>query len=222
MQQYKNKKILRQLYAKERKSTRQIAKILGCGHETIRFWLKKHGILIRTRLESMIGRSTRPLIERFWEKVDIRGENECWEWQNSRMGGYGAIRANGKIRYSHIVSWELHNGKIQKGLCVCHHCDNKICVNPNHLFLGTHQDNTDDMMKKGRSNKAKGEDVNSAKLTEKQVLKIRAKYSTGDYTQKQLANKYSVSQVTIGHIVNRKIWKHLLKAGEKNDIRRKK
>lgn len=85
----------------------------------------------------------------FWGRALI-GDG-CWEWQGSRMGGaYGRVHVQRRGRYAHRVAWELTNGPIPDGLVVCHHCDNPPCVRPDHLFLGTVQDNTDDKMRKGR------------------------------------------------------------------------
>ena len=90
-------------------------------------------------------------IIRFWDKVDKKGEDDCWEWTAStRTNGYGQIHFDQKMMQAHRASWIIENGKIPEGLVVCHSCDNKTCVNPNHLWIGTQGDNMADRDRKGR------------------------------------------------------------------------
>lgn len=100
-----------------------------------------------------MGPKPKPIAERFWPRVEKRDADECWEWKGSRLQkGYGTMPCWPFKRpaLAHRVSWEIHNGNIPDGLIVCHRCDNPPCVNPAHLFLGSHQDNLRDMVKKGR------------------------------------------------------------------------
>ena len=93
------------------------------------------------------------LLERLLDKVIVNEITDCWEFQGGKNNiGYGMIRDGKKMRTSHRVSYEEHKGPIPHGLCVMHSCDNPICCNPSHLSLGTHQQNTDDMVRKNRHN----------------------------------------------------------------------
>lgn len=91
------------------------------------------------------------LVHRFWAKVDKRGPDECWPWTGAKSShGYGNFCVEGRTEKASRFSWFLVHGAIEPGICICHHCDNPICVNPAHLFAGTRLDNTRDCQAKGR------------------------------------------------------------------------
>jgi len=158
-------------------------------------------------------KSRRRLLEtRFWEKVDKSGD--CWVWTaGTTTYGYGCMPDEvGRPAMAHRLSWRLHFGVIPRGMCVCHHCDNPPCVRPDHLFLGTKWDNSQDMLQKKRchcSPQAIGERNSNSKLMPKQVLEIRDRYATGGITQASLAYEYGISCQGIHNIVMRKTWKHI-------------
>lgn len=148
--------------------------------------------------------------QKFWEKVDKKEEDECWEWKACKdTCGYGIIWYNKKNTKTHRFSWILHYGKIPKGTEVCHHCDNPPCVNPKHLWMGTHRSNMLDMRAKNRGSITKGEKNGSHKLTENDVINIRNKYKMKKYTITKLSKQYEMCWNTIYYIVNRKLWKHI-------------
>ena len=159
----------------------------------------------------------RTVAERFWEKVDASGgPDACWEWRSARFGpGYGHFLKDGKGQAAHRVAYELVHGPIPKGLCVCHSCDNRMCVNPRHLCLGTQADNVADAIIKGRDGNhthperhVHGEAVPSSKLTAEQVHDIRTSYAQGVDT-KELARRYGVARATVSDAVARRTWRHI-------------
>jgi hypothetical protein len=162
------------------------------------------------------------LIERFWKKVEKT--EGCWLWQGARTpNGYGKIKVGGRDLSAHRVSWELEYGLresgIPEGMQVCHHCDNRACVRPDHLFLGSQSDNTSDMWEKGRgpetfrTGHGRGEQHGCSRLTEAQVLEARHLYGLGEHRLVDLAAKYGVGVSTIHDAVSGKKWKHLPLAG---------
>jgi hypothetical protein len=157
-------------------------------------------------------RVKRPLAERFWEKVDKRGPDECWEWQGARNEhGYGWFGpTHGEGAKAHRVAWELTNGPIPEGLCALHHCDNPPCCNPGHLFLGTKRDNTLDMWAKGRGRQPQlpGELNGRALLTAHQVSEIRRRAERGEL-QRVLAREFRVSRQAVSRIVLHQTWKEV-------------
>lgn len=150
-----------------------------------------------------------------WEKRLQKGLKQspsgCLEWQKSLMDGYGCIQINGKSERTHRFAWTLAYGEIPEGKQVCHHCDNRKCCRPEHLFLGTIQDNMDDRNEKGRQAKLKGELNGSHKLSECDVLEIYKMKEDGAKNT-VIAARYGVTPTTIGYIIKGRLWKHLLKA----------
>ena len=144
-------------------------------------------------------------IKRFWSKVDKSGD--CWEWTGvTTPEGYGRFvvwyRTENQLIGAHRVSIYL-DGRDPRGKVVRHTCDNPSCVNPNHLILGTIQDNIQD--RSDRNRQAVGEKVHTSKLTKEQVLEIRA--SNKSITE--LTEQFNVSPWAIRNILNRKSWKHI-------------
>lgn len=151
--------------------------------------------------------------ERFWKKVNkspnVKG---CWVWTACKNKGYGWFGVgNKKMKSAHRFSWELENGEIPNNFCVLHKCDNPLCVNPNHLFLGTLKDNTADMISKGRTNwlGKQGSENHRAKLSEEQIPIIRKMLVENLLTQREIGNIFGVSVMIINRIKTNKIWKHV-------------
>ncbi len=147
--------------------------------------------------------------DKFWRYVDKRGPDECWEWTRSTAtnNGYGRFWIDGKHVIASCYAYEQEYGPIPDGMEVCHECDNPKCVNPRHLFLGTHLENMHDALDKGRLRSYSGEAHPLAKLTENEVGAIRKAYRAGGVTQTGLAKRYGVSQTNIGAIVRGHIWR---------------
>ena len=115
-----------------------------------------------------------PTNERFWNKVFV--SLACWEWTAARQtNGYGRIMHNGRPTAAHRVAWELVNGPIPEGMSVLHRCDNRICVRPEHLFLGTYKDNSDDKIAKGRARYATGDRNGNSKVARARRLTMHAR-----------------------------------------------
>lgn len=138
----------------------------------------------------------------------------------SDVAGYGVFGLGGRLNHrnikAHRFAWVIKNGEIQGGLQVLHKCDNPSCCNVDHLFLGTQKDNMLDMKTKKRGmhdicpeTNARGERVNTAKLTARKVIRIRSIYASGKMSQYALARKYGVDRPAIGKIIRRENWKHV-------------
>jgi len=136
------------------------------------------------------------IIKRFWKYVDKRGPDDCWEWLGHiKKDGYGCLFVKGKPQQAHRISWAIahRTWPIPAKAEICHTCDNTICVNPAHLYLGTHTTNMQD-----RSPLAPGD-----------VKLIRWLYKSGDYTQEHIGRMFRVASSTITHICNNRSWKNV-------------
>jgi hypothetical protein len=146
---------------------------------------------------------------RFWSKVAMGDINDCWLWtSNVNTSGYGTFSMQRKgIRqrmfYAHRLAYFFTLGDIPKGIDVCHSCDNRLCVNPAHLFLGDRKANVQDCVTKCRH--SHGERHTSAKLTEADAIAILSDRRT----QEVIAELYGIHQMTVSDLKRGKTWKHL-------------
>lgn len=160
-------------------------------------------------------------LDRFWSYVEKT--DTCWEWKSTIIHGYGQMWFQGKQHRAHRLSYQFAYGDIPTDMFVCHACDNRRCVRPDHLWLGTTDDNMADMVAKGRSKKGetnpshiaggayqRGERNGRSKLTPDQVLEIRRRGTP--YTRticSELATEYGVSHTAIRYILKGRNWKHI-------------
>lgn len=154
--------------------------------------------------------ASRPLEIRFWEKVLKRPGGGCWEWLTTvNHNGYGLIGVTGHgTQRAHRVSWFLHHGEMPpKRMMVLHRCDNRRCVRPDHLFLGTARTNTEDMMIKGRHRAHKGAESHKAKLCDDDVRLMRHWAAP----TRELSEFFKISPTNVRAIMKGQTWKHLLK-----------
>lgn len=151
--------------------------------------------------------TSKTLLDRFESKVVKASFGDHDEWSGTlNRDGYGTIKNEyGRNEGAHRVAFRLYNGPIPAGMFVLHTCDERCCVNPKHLFLGTNQANMDDMIAKGRKVIVRGESHGMTPLTDAQVREIRA----DPRSSRALAPLYSVSRVTISNVKSRRTWAHL-------------
>lgn len=184
-------------------------------------------------------RPRQPLADKFWRRVTPLGDLPCWEWEGPRSGpnGYGLVKEGGKNLYAHRASWILCRGPTPDGMHVLHHCDNKPCVNPNRLYIGTLMDNSRDAKERGRTPTGerngmntcpwirpygdknwarrhpelipRGEASRNAKLRNDDIRAIRYMHETGAMSMRRMASAFGVSESQVKRIAYRKSWSHL-------------
>jgi hypothetical protein len=144
---------------------------------------------------------------RLLNNIKKNEETECWEWQgNLGKNGYGKVRWNMNNLTTHRAAYEVFNREIPKNLCVCHTCDNRKCINPEHLWIGSSRENTKDKVKKGRQYCQAGEKSHSANLTWEKVRAIRKLKKEGN-TLKTLSEQFDCSISNVSSIINQRSWK---------------
>lgn len=141
-------------------------------------------------------------MERFWSKVDVGLEDECWEWKAFKHPqGYGLFKWNGVAEYAHQVAWALTVEPLPPKVCVLHKCNNPGCVNPKHLYIGTHTDNARDRRGAGRQ---------PSKLSADEVREMRRLYESGEYSISQLGRAYNISSSAADAAIKGRTWKHVV------------
>ena len=149
--------------------------------------------------------SSKRFIEKFKSKTKKVGD--CLIWTGGNPKRYGYVWYEGKTQYVHRVAYKLFIGKIPRGNDVCHHCDVMACINPDHLFTGSRQDNMDDAARKGRI--ISGEKHKGSKLTNLEVSQLRRVYRKGGITEKELSRLYGITRSYTCAIINKRARRHL-------------
>lgn len=141
----------------------------------------------------------------FFNSVDVRGPDECWNWKDCLCNGYGRPKINGELVLAHRYSWSLVNGPIPEGMLILHKCDNRKCVNPAHLYCGTYSNNRQDQGNRNPTSSI-AEGLGKAKLSESEILSIRKIWKEENISYARLAKLFNVNYMTISHIVKSTGW----------------
>lgn len=199
---YKDPEVLEELYHGQQMTLAEVGDELGMAFTTIQKWMDKHDIPRR---------GTGPIEERFELYHEGGSEDECWEWKMvTDQWGHGGIYDENmdKHRYAHRVAYEMEYGEIPDGKQINHGCRNPKCVNPNHLYAGTQQENVDDEIEAGvwQESRPSGEQVGTSKLSESEVRELKRRYQETDATQSELAEDYGIGQTQVSRIVRGQWW----------------
>lgn len=149
------------------------------------------------------------VIIRFRKFIKTDLVSGCLVWNGATSRGYGSFTYKGKSWGAHRFAWRLHHGDIPEGMKVLHECDNPPCVNMDHLFLGTDADNSRDKVSKGRNRSPVGEAHPQAKITERDVIRIRALGESGAMTLKQICKEFGITCSHVRRVLNRQSWRHV-------------
>lgn len=204
--------------------------VAGCGRNTsARGLCGKHYQRLMNNGDPNIKRSLKgeSAEYRFWSRVTKT--EACWIWNGPKTrDGYGRLMYQDKTTVrAHRLSYLLNVGPIAEGMCVLHRCDNPSCVNPGHLYVGTHHDNASDRDIRGRGNipsrsganhwmkreperVARGESFSRSSITDEAVRMVRSRYACGDVTQKALADEFGITRKNLHLILRMKTWKHVV------------
>ena len=182
-----NKEQILSLY-KQGYSLKQVANLVGCSSSFAGLVVKKSGVNRKSTGKDL------PPLTRLQSRLLRNCETGCLEYQGYLLEGYGQIKLNGKVTTAHRLAYSLFVGEIPEGLLVCHKCDNRKCCEPTHLFLGTHQDNSIDMVSKNRQ--AKKDELPQSKFSIEEFQKIRALQEQG-LSLTKIAKAIGVSRPTV-------------------------
>lgn len=181
---------------------------------------------------------TKESIALFWGNVKIKSRDDCWNWTaTTNKFGYGQLKRSGVTMRAHRFSYMIKLGQIPDGMCVLHRCDNPLCCNPKHLFLGTKKQNSEDMVKKGRQASgdkngarkhperheygdyhwarrmphlvSRGSKCGASKVTEAVVVEMRREFPSAMTSYRRFGSKYGLSAQGALDIISRKTWKHV-------------
>jgi hypothetical protein len=148
------------------------------------------------------------LTARFWLRVQLGTESECWPWVGAHRNGYGAIKHGRQVLSSHVVAYVLHHGPVPAGLIITHTCDNRICCNPRHLKAGTFADNVVDMHSRRIIAAPRGVEVANHILTPELVMRIRA-FRRDGVGSAEIAKRLNVTLDSVRGVVSGRNWRHI-------------